>query len=313
MSFEKQVLHLLTKVIDRIRRSERTLVRKHLSVLLIALNISLGVMAQMPDSAADALPEAPSYAKISADRIESIAGSAGAASSIISTQVPPAPRFHWGAAFQQSFYLLAIQHGVRMSQQKTREQMRGPFFKSYAESVAGVQGWGDGDSIATNYLGHPMQGAISGYIEIQNEPSGMYEEFGGTQRYWNSRLRAMAWAAAYSTQFEIGPLSEATIGNVGKQKETGGWADFMMTPTGGFGLILAEDALDKFFISRWERTASTPKRRVYRVLLNPCRSFANVLRNKVPWHRDTRPLSGGMEFFDTHRSAPVLKDVESAP
>lgn len=34
----------------------------------------------------------------------------------------------------------------------------------------------------------------------------------------------------------------------------------------------------------------------YRVALNPCRAFANVLRGKTPWHRDTRPLettSGG--------------------
>jgi len=306
------VRHLLTKVIERIRRSERTSLRKHLYVLVIVLNISFGAMAQMPDSGADALPEAPSYVKISADRIDSIGGSTGAPSPIISTQVPPATHFRWGAAFQQSFYFLAIQHSVRMGQQKTQEQMSGAFFQNYADSIAGIQGWGDGDGVATNYIGHPMQGAISGYIEIHNDPAGMYREF-GAQRYWNSRLRAMAWAAAYSTQFEIGPLSEATIGNVGKKKGTGGWVDFIMTPTGGFGLILAEDALDKFVISRWEGTASTPKRRFYRVALNPCRSFANVLRNKVPWHRDTRPLSRGIEFFDTHGSPPVFKDVQSAP
>lgn len=220
---------------------------------------------------------------------------------IISTELPTAsPQFRWRAALQQSFYFVAMQHSVRMSQVKTRRQMAGAFFRNYKQSIEGIHGWGDGDGFLTNYVGHPMQGAISGYIEVQNDPSGIRERFGTTREYWNSRLRAMAWAAAYSTQFEIGPLSEATIGNVGKSKGTGGWADFIMTPTGGFGLILAEDALDRFVISRWEGGASAPRKRFYRMLLNPSRSFANVLRKKVPWHRDTRPFSREIEFFDTY-------------
>jgi len=29
-----------------------------------------------------------------------------------------------------------------------------------------------------------------------------------------------------------------------------------------------------------------------RGMLNPSRSFANMMRGKLPWHRDNRPLSG---------------------
>ena len=56
------------------------------------------------------------------------------------------------------------------------------------------------------------------------------------------------WAAAYSLQFEFGPLSEASVGNVGMHPETTGWVDRVVTPVGAFGLIVAEDALDRWFV-----------------------------------------------------------------
>ena len=290
------------------------LLRKSGFILLFVLfALSVAVKAQGPNPAVDSLPEAPSYAKAFAGSLDSAGMATRGAPAIISTQVPTVPHFRWREALHQSFYFLAIQHSVRMSQAKTRREMAGAFFQNYKQSVAGVHGWGDGDGFLTNYVGHPMQGAISGYIQVQNDPYGIHQQFGGAQQYWNSRLRAMAWAAAYSTQFEIGPLSEATIGNVGKAKGTGGWADFIMTPTGGFGLILAEDALDRYVIRRWEDNASAPKRRFYRLLLNPSRSFANVLRKKVPWHRDTRPLLREIEFFDTYGPPHLSNEASNAP
>lgn len=209
---------------------------------------------------------------------------------IIRTEVPEQPRFAWQAATRQSMTLLMFQHAARMAQPKTRGQMAGPFFGDYATSVRNIGGWEDGDGLLTNYVAHPMMGAITGYVEVQNDRRGIQQEFSGTRQYWNSRLRAMAFAAAYSTQFEIGPLSEAAFGNVGMKKGTAGWVDFVMTPTGGFGLMLMEDALDRYAIRGWEERASPPRRRFFRTLLNPCRSIANLLRRKVPWHRDTRPM-----------------------
>ncbi|MBI4459650.1 MAG: hypothetical protein HY648_06295, partial [Acidobacteria bacterium] len=140
---------------------------------------------------------------------------------------------------------------------------------------------------------HPMQGAVAGFLYLQNHPRHRLEEIGRSPAYWVSRQKAMAWAAAYSTYFEIGPvLSEAAIGNVGKKPGTSGYVDLTVTPVGGFGWIVGEDALDRFFIQRKElATTSLAWRRFYRMALNPTRTFANLLRLQKPWHRDTRPLS----------------------
>ena len=67
-------------------------------------------------------------------------------------------------------------------------------------------------------------------------------------------------------------------------------ADLVVTPAGGFGLIVLEDFLDKRFVARWETGGSPSFRmRMVRVLLNPNRSFANLLRFKRPSYRDNRP------------------------
>jgi hypothetical protein len=185
-----------------------------------------------------------------------------------------------------------VQHALRLGfQRKTRERLGGPFFRDYVESITAIRGWGDQDPWFINYVGHPLQGAISGYIQVHNDPAGRSVEFGPTKEYWHSRLKALAWNTAYSTQFEIGPFSEASIGNVGQRKGTSGYVDFVMTPTGGFAWQIAEDWLDKRFIKRWEdRTSSVAKRTFYRIALNPGRSIANLLRGKGPWHRDGRAL-----------------------
>ena len=70
-----------------------------------------------------------------------------------------------------------------------------------------------------------------------------------------------------------------------------------MTPTGGMAVMIGEDAVDRYFIHRWEqRTGSDNLRRLLRTALNPSHSIANLLRGKAPWFRDTRPLrdAGGV-------------------
>ena len=203
---------------------------------------------------------------------------------------PEEKTFQWENAIKQSFAFLALEHTIRLSQAKTRNEFGGKFFPDYFASVSNIRGWGDGDSIFTNYVGHPMQGAITGFIQIQNDPSGKYVDFGNSKEYWQSRLKAMAWSAAYSTQFEIGPISEATIGNVGKRSGTAGAVDLVVTPTAGIGLAIAEDAIDHYFVAKLEAKASSRFSRILiRSALNPNRTMANILRWKVPWHRDSRP------------------------
>jgi hypothetical protein len=87
-------------------------------------------------------------------------------------------------------------------------------------------------------------------------------------------------------------LSEAAFGNVGKKRGTMGYVDLVMTPVGGFGMIVAEDAIDQYWIKSLEEgTSGLNRRRLYRMILNPQRTFANVLRWKKPWHRDTRTIN----------------------
>jgi hypothetical protein len=135
-----------------------------------------------------------------------------------------------------------------------------------------------------------MQGAVASFIQIQNDPKGKQLDFGNNSEYWHSRLKAFAWSAAYSTQFEVGPISEASIGHVGKIPGTAGAVDLVITPTAGVGLSVLEDIVDRYIIRKMEGDTSSRVRKVLlRAMLNPNRAFANVLRWKVPWHRDTRP------------------------
>lgn len=198
--------------------------------------------------------------------------------------------FNWSAALAQSGLFLGVQHSSRMIQVKTRRELGGPFLRDYLDSVSNIRTWSDQDGIPTNYLGHPVIGAVAGYIQVQNDPRGRDLEFEPrSARYWKSRLKALAWSAAYSTQFEIGPISEASIGNVGKTPPTMAWVDLVVTPVGGLGVMLLEDYLDKQVIARWERRGGF-QARLYRIALNPSRAIANVLRWKRPSHRDSRPL-----------------------
>ncbi len=199
--------------------------------------------------------------------------------------------FHWKPALLESGLFLAVQHSSRLAQAKTRSEFSGPFWSDYFESASNIHTWNDGDSILTDYFGHPWMGAMTGYIQVFNDPRGRNLEFdASSKQYWKSRLKAMAWTAAYSAQFEIGPISEASLGNVGKKSPTMAAVDLVVTPVGGFTWMLIEDYVDRRFISHWERGTSTKKARFYRVALNPGRSIANLLRFKRPSYRDNRPL-----------------------
>ncbi|MBA3241537.1 MAG: hypothetical protein H0T60_09975 [Acidobacteria bacterium] len=194
--------------------------------------------------------------------------------------------FHWKSATKQSLLFLAVQHGYALTQPKTRRDLKGPFFRDYFRSVKSLSKWEDGGRFFTNYVAHPMQGSLLGFVYVQNDPRAQAARFGRSGAYWRSRLKALAWSAAWSTQFEIGPVSQASIGNVGLHgKQT--WVDIVITPTGGFTWLLAEDALDRFVVRRVEaRTDNLFLKIAARMLLNPTRSSANLLRFKKPWKRD---------------------------
>ena len=197
-------------------------------------------------------------------------------------------RFDWQAATSQSMLLLTVQHGVRLGQEKTHTALDGPFFSDYAESVKGLSGWRDGDDAFTNYWMHPLQGAITSFIQIQNDPVGRTLRITDGSRYWKSRLKGLAWSTAYSTQFELGPYSEATIGNVGQIPGTMGWVDLVMTPVGGFAIVVAEDLVDEYMVAPLEKRTTRSMKRFLRIVFGPSRTVTNLLRMKKPWRRDSR-------------------------
>jgi hypothetical protein len=194
--------------------------------------------------------------------------------------------FRWKSATEQTLLFLAVQHGYAFTQPKTRRDLSGPFFKDYFRSVASIGKWGDGGRFFTNYVAHPMQGSLLGFIWVQNDPKGKAAPFGRSKAYWHSRAKALAWSAAWSTQFEIGPVSQASIGNVGLHgKQT--WVDIVVTPVGGAGWLVAEDALDRFVVRRIERRTDNRFVRIFaRMVFNPTRTSANLLRFEKPWRRD---------------------------
>ncbi len=195
-------------------------------------------------------------------------------------------------AFGDSFKLLLIEHAWRIGlQEKTRAELGGKFWVDYHRSVRMPRQWGDTDAGWVNYLGHPIHGAAAGYIWLDHDPSAP-GEFSLTRRYWTSRSRAMGFSAVYSLQFEIGPLSEASIGNVGMRPETTGWVDHVITPIGAFGLIVVEDALDRYVV-KWteEQVPNQFLRMLIRMAANPGRTLSNSASGRPPWARDGRPIA----------------------
>jgi hypothetical protein len=210
----------------------------------------------------------------------------------------------WRPLIEQSMYFLGIQHGFRLATEKgTRRGFEGPYLRNVATSVGSLRGWSDGDLALVNYVGHPMQGAVSAYIFAQNDPRYRRVEFGSSRAYWKGRLRATAYSFAYSTQFEIGPISEATIGTIQSRWPQHGMVDHVVTPVIGMGWQVSEDAIDRFVIQKIEnRIENIWVRMMVRGWLNPSRSMANMMRGDSPWHRDTRPgiksYRRGMSYVD---------------
>lgn len=233
---------------------------------------------------------------------------AALAEPMIAVANPPAG-FGWRPAIAQSLRMLAFQQGIMLATDKWSRYcvMHGKFFHDYAAAVSGgLRQWDDGDPFLDNYIGHPLQGAVTGFIQVQNDPRGRALTIGKSKAYWKSRLKAMGWTALYSTQFEIGPISESSIQNLGSFSyqncdtcpltRGAGWVDIVVTPTLGTAWLIGEDALDQYVIRRIENKLGRGKwTNFFRSVLNPARVAANALRLKAPWYRDNRD-DRGAEF-----------------
>jgi hypothetical protein len=208
-------------------------------------------------------------------------------------QPPAADGPEIGGVLLDSLNLLFVEHGVRLAfQAKTRRELEGPFWRDYVDSLRVPVGWEDSDNWMVNYIGHPIHGAAAGFVWMEHDRASREPRIGLSSEYWSTRWRPLVWAAAYSVQFELGPLSEASIGNVGLRPDDIGWVDYVVTPVGGLGLMIAEDALDQFFIAWFEgHIRNRPARVVMRTLFNPARTMANLASGRLPWYRRDRPVT----------------------
>ncbi|HKD10197.1 MAG TPA: hypothetical protein VKB79_30085 [Bryobacteraceae bacterium] len=215
--------------------------------------------------------------------------------------------------FRQSIGFLVLEEGFRTLTEKGARHTHRPFFEGYAQSIDSLHGWADGDPFLVNYVGHPMQGAVSGYIWVQNDTRYRSIEFGKNRAYWKSRLRAAAFAWAYSEMSEIGPLSEATVGATQASFPQQGFVDHIVTPSIGLAWMLAEDSLDKYVIKSLEQRMGNPYLKLLlRGGLNPSRSLANVLAGEVPWQRYTRPGVFGGRFVKKENTTTLYAKTDTS-
>ena len=240
---------------------------------------------------------------------------------ISTTDTRSQERFHWGRALLESFELLAIEEAYVVHDDwrwvaGANSENGVPFnhyWRDYKQSLSTWihSGWSDGDPNMYGYVGHPIQGLAASYIYLQNDPKSAKLEFSKTKAYWHSRLMATLWNAAYSTQWNIGPISEPTVEKYGtKQRppwnQNGSWPcttkncytgmgqiDLVMTPVGGFGWLVGEDILDRYITRRVE--SATQNRFVIdtvRCGLDPIMIGTNLLHGKRPWYRASRDKVG---------------------
>ena len=205
-------------------------------------------------------------------------------------QPPTETKFRWKPAFKEALLYTGIMQAWRFpTEAGTRDALDGPFFKDYFDSILATRGWDDGDTLVTSYIAHPMEGGIFGYIQRQNDPLYRNVEIGDGRRYWLSILRSYAFAAVWSTQWTLGPVSEASLGNV-QLHDSPGFVDLIGSPTFGMFWMMGEDILDKYALARLENhTANRALIVLTRSFANPCRTFANLMAFKKPWERPNRP------------------------
>lgn len=218
-------------------------------------------------------------------------------SMVQSTQKAPETSVQWRIAIQESLLYTGVMHTFNLwTEAGTRDALYGPWLKDYLDSVGELRGWSDSDRFMAPYVGHTIEGSVFGYIERQNDPRYRRVQWGDGREYYMSLLHSLAYAAVWHTQWKIGPISEASIGNV-MLHASPGFITLADTPVMGVVDMMGEDAADRYLITGLEnRTTNRVLIILARSFLNPGRSFANVMAFHLPWRRDNRLGLLGEDF-----------------
>ena len=219
--------------------------------------------------------------------------------------------YYWQGLLWQSFAFFGVENSFRLMTDPYFRYLTAdkPFWHDYVASLHqwNMGRWSDGDDFLVAYVGHPLQGSVTEFIEIQNDPHARYLQISRDPAYWKSRFQSFLWATIYSTDQKVGPLGETALGSEGgytyplkcpapcptyqpglyKVTNNTGWVKFVTTPVVGTLWTLAEDTLDRYVSDRVQgdnMEAVFPK--ILRGSLNPSRTMANALRGHKPWYRD---------------------------
>jgi hypothetical protein len=205
--------------------------------------------------------------------------------------------YNWGGAIGQTLLFATVGHVFRIaSEEKTRRELDGPFFKDWVKSAGALfsSGWSDGGRDFTNYVVHPLSGAVYGHIYRQNHPKDRDVRISLSKEYFGHMGKTTIFSFVASLAWEIGPYSEASIGNVGlhnsAESQQMTWGDIVVTPAiGVWGVMLIEDLLERYVIRKVEaKTANRWIRALVRIPLTPTRSAANLMAIKRPDYRPDR-------------------------
>ena len=208
------------------------------------------------------------------------------AASQTAPQKPAATRFEpasWSKVTLYGLQLTFYEHVMRVATQDfTREQLKGKFWPEYFDSIGVPDHWGDKDGWEVNYLGHAISGGAFTRIWMDQREG----PFTTKAAYARSLGRALIYTDVFSVQYEIGPMSEASIGNVGLNRKDLGWSDYIWTPLGGVLWTVGEDLIDRYALTYIDKHVPfLMARAAARMILNPSRMLANIGQNRAPWSR----------------------------
>ena len=223
---------------------------------------------------------------------------------------PPAPsqKWDWKATTLQTFEFTIFDHAWRAAfDPSLRYQLaHKPFFHDWFASYGGydLKRWGDGDDFIVNYVGHPLQGAVTSRIFLQNYPRS-FVHLGKNRNYWVPLGQSIIWSALWQAQWKVGPFSETSFGNAGgwlyvngcgtylsclnnpkypsAPTNNTGLTDWVSTPLIGAAWVLGEDFLDHYVVVPVARKHRIFGGRVLRACLEPSRDFAAVFAGKFVW------------------------------
>ena len=115
----------------------------------------------------------------------------------------------WEKIASQVLVFTAIQHGVRLTEEKTRRELAGSWARDWfvsASSLFGRPTWSDSGKFLTNYVFHPMGGSVYAHIYKQNDSLGRKLDSGLNREYITHFVRASVVSAVSSVQFEARPI-----------------------------------------------------------------------------------------------------------